>query len=406
MRPFTHTTILLTGLVLGSALTVRPTRAATYYASPDGGGSTCSQDAPCSLSTVVTKPSCGETVYLRGGTYHQNIDVPAYHCGSLSNAVTIASAPGESAIIRGTGGDRVLGDGGPNTTVIFDHLVIDGTDAQFTISFGGSYVRFQYGEIRNASQYWTGPCVQPAGTNWGPNVLIGGGHHMEFLHSRIHHSLCSYAFYLSSAHDVLIDDCELDHNGGYGFQMYTGSYDASYGHHVIRNNRIHDNGFVRGIGLGVLGEGDGVQFYNNVAWNNWGGLEIRGASTNMQIYNNTIVGSVNEPGIIANGSDTKVKNNILWNNAGTMTDTGSGAALSNNLTTDPQFVNAGANNFHLRPGSPAIDAGEDLSSVCATDLEGRPRPRSGKWTLGAYQAGAGRPVVPAPTHLRVRTVPR
>jgi hypothetical protein len=374
--------------------------AATYYASPSGGGATCSQGSPCSLNTVVTKPSCGDTVYLLGGTYNQSIDVPAYNCGSFSNAVTIASAPGETAIIRGPGGDRTLGDGGPNTYIIFDRLVIDGTNSQYTVSFGGSFVRFQDGEIRNASQYWAGPCEQPAGTNWGPNVLVGGGHHVEFLSSRIHHSLCSYAIYLSSAHDVLIDGCELDHNGGYGFQMYTGDYSTSYGHHVIRNNQIHDNGFVRGIGIGILRGGDGVVLYNNVAWNNWGGLEVGG--TNMQIYNNTIFGSVNEAGIIINGQNTIVRNNIVFNNAGTITDAGSGTVQLKNLTTDPQFVNAGANNFHLRPGSPAIDQGDDLSTVFSTDIEGHPRPTGSAWDQGAYEVSGP----PPPTRLRFTTQPQ
>jgi hypothetical protein len=392
-------TSLLIGLVVSGALDVCPALAATYYASPGGSGSTCSQGSPCSLNTVVTKPSCGETVYLLGGTYNQSIDTPAYGCGSFSNAVTIASAPGESAILRGPGGDRTLGDGGPNTYIIFDHLVIDGTDSQYTVSFGGSYVRFQNGEIRNASQYWTGPCEQPAGTNWGPNVLVGGGHHVEFLHSRIHHSLCSYAFYLSSAHDVLIDGCELDHNGGYGFQMYTGNYDASYGHHILRNNRIHDNGFTRGIGLGILRSGDDVLFYNNIAWNNWGGLEVGG--TNMQIYNNTIVGSVNEPGIIVNGQNTIVRNNILWNNAGTIQDTGSGTVQLTNWTTNPQFVNAGANDFHLAAGSPAIDQGDALT-VFSTDIDGHPRPTGIRWDPGAYEFGGP----PPPTRLRFTTQPQ
>jgi hypothetical protein len=53
---------------------------------------------------------------------------------------------------------------------------------------------------------------------------------------------------------------------------------------------------------------------------------------------------------------------------------------------DPHFVDAAANDFHLRSDSPAIAAGTtDGVPVGELDLEGSPRVRSGKIDIGGYQ---------------------
>lgn len=51
------------------------------------------------------------------------------------------------------------------------------------------------------------------------------------------------------------------------------------------------------------------------------------------------------------------------------------------------FVNASADDYHLKSGSPAFDYGFVLSDV-TDDLEGKPRPIGATSDLGAYEAGA------------------
>jgi hypothetical protein len=48
-------------------------------------------------------------------------------------------------------------------------------------------------------------------------------------------------------------------------------------------------------------------------------------------------------------------------------------------------VDAAADDYHLAPGSPAIDAGEALSGV-TIDRDGVERPQGGAHDAGAYEA--------------------
>lgn len=60
---------------------------------------------------------------------------------------------------------------------------------------------------------------------------------------------------------------------------------------------------------------------------------------------------------------------------------------THSVFADPQFVNTSENNFHLRSGSPAHNAGATLgvSIVGARDLDGHPRIRDGKIDIGSYE---------------------
>jgi hypothetical protein len=60
-----------------------------------------------------------------------------------------------------------------------------------------------------------------------------------------------------------------------------------------------------------------------------------------------------------------------------------------NITNEPAFVNLAAGNYRLRPESPCIDAGTNLSATITNDLDGRPRPLDGNGDgLAAFDMGA------------------
>jgi hypothetical protein len=74
----------------------------------------------------------------------------------------------------------------------------------------------------------------------------------------------------------------------------------------------------------------------------------------------------------------------------------------NSIFADPRFVDisygVGANckldNFRLQTNSPALRAGANMSQMFTTDKDGKIRPATGPWTIGAYD----RPSAPTNLH--------
>jgi hypothetical protein len=90
------------------------------------------------------------------------------------------------------------------------------------------------------------------------------------------------------------------------------------------------------------------------------------------------------------GGQTFVSNSILFGNG---TDDAWSAVESHNLREDPSFVDP-LWDFHLRPGSPAIDAGDDVPAggLGANDIDGDRRRRGLRVDIGADEtAGPGEP---------------
>lgn len=77
---------------------------------------------------ALTKLKKGDTLYIKGGTYKEEIDIKSEVAGSSNNYITIANAPGERVILDGTGMDA------PKLLDIK----------------GASYLKIQGIEIRNA----------------------------------------------------------------------------------------------------------------------------------------------------------------------------------------------------------------------------------------------------------------
>ena len=58
---------------------------------------------------------------------------------------------------------------------------------------------------------------------------------------------------------------------------------------------------------------------------------------------------------------------------------------SPNIDADPQFVNAGSDDYHLQAASPCLDIGDNAAVATVLDLDGNPRLSSGTVDLGAYE---------------------
>jgi hypothetical protein len=102
--------------------------------------------------------------------------------------------------------------------------------------------------------------------------------------------------------------------------------------------------------------------------------------TNVKVYNNTFYNNALDIYALSGGSGY-IQNNIAYPRGASIA---SGYVTSNNLTTDPLFVNASANDFNLQLSSPAIDKGVLLSQV-KVDIRNYPRPRRLGQDIGAYE---------------------
>jgi len=404
-----YTVLLSEGILVPGAAT-----AATYYVATTGSDANpCTQAQPCqTIAQGIRSLRSGDTLYLRGGTYTEGINTntqPIPSGTSWSSATVIAAYPGETVILRPSSGWFVVGVGGDASVryIILDRLILDainvnargsGVTAEgYALALGccddANHIRFQNGEIKNA---------------WGQNVDLQGSFN-EIIRSKISNSRGAYGFYISKGHDHLIDGNEIYNNAGYAIHIYSGYYtgpgQGSTDNHIVRNNRMYNNGFDLLFPAMVVSKGTNVLVYNNLIYNNFAGIAIDYSETNAQIYSNTIYNNRNAyAGISMSGSTkgTIVKNNIIYQNAVAMDDQGAGTIQSNNLTTDPKFMNAAANDFRLQSTSPAIDAGVTVS-VVPTDINGLPRPQGTGYDIGAYEY-QGSTTVPAPTNLKAISV--
>ena len=63
------------------------------------------------------------------------------------------------------------------------------------------------------------------------------------------------------------------------------------------------------------------------------------------------------------------------------TNYGSGMMSTNEVHGDPVFLNPSAGDYHIGPGSAALDAGPDAGLM--DDIDGQPRPYGPGFDLGA-----------------------
>jgi hypothetical protein len=134
----------------------------------------------------------------------------------------------------------------------------------------------------------------------------------------------------------------------------------------IFNNTLFDCGSVKGVPSdnvdnGAFGRGPGSP-----------GLMIT-------LTNNIVVLTAGEE-YIAQSSDTSLiaGSNNLWFGGNNLP-----SFLGGSLEVDPLFIDIAAANFHLKPGSPAIDAGVDMG--IGFDFEYLFRPQGKAYDLGAYE---------------------
>jgi len=126
------------------------------------------------------------------------------------------------------------------------------------------------------------------------------------------------------------------------------------------------------VNRGFIG---GIYVMNNTFVNAASGaiIEFENAATGNVLYNNLIVAS-----------------SSVWDKTYAYTDWKKGSNIIIPLLTSAKFVNPGADDYRLSSGSPAINAGLDMSAYGETyDADKKRRPAGAAFDAGAYEFSSG-----------------
>ena len=156
--------------------------------------------------------------------------------------------------------------------------------------------------------------------------------------------------------------------GGHG----GGAHRVHQGITNVINNTFVGNATPIGNGGGLtVYHAAGAYLYNNVFWNN---TAVDGRDVSFYDV-------ITPADLYANDLDLTA-GGILW-----WSSTPPASIDPSNLNkVDPLFVDLGNEDYHLQPGSPCIDTGNNLApQLPTTDMDGQPRIVNGIVDMGAYE---------------------
>jgi len=179
---------------------------------------------------------------------------------------------------------------------------------------------------------------------------------------------------------------------------------------VIRETIVTGNSVSGGASAIRVGNAH-FTLVNSLIVNNTGRPAIHGNDASMNLTNVTIADNGPEGGLLLNNTTATIINSILWEEDGQDVSVGGSGAYTitysdvedgvlpgtGNISADPLF--AGNGNYHLIPGSPAVDSGTDTGAP-VQDLDGNPRPLDGNGDgtgvtdMGAYEFVLFRTLLP------------
>jgi len=391
------------------------------------------EDLPfLTIQKAVNTVEAGDTVVVKQGTYNERVVLPKNVSGTSVQKITIKAEPRRSVLMQGfknfeadyvriegfnitsnsTGWDKKQGVYFKNVigSEIVDNYIYDMRDfgiiggtnsyvsnnyvvkSAYGISIGSNSI-MENNEVERLYR-WLDTGDNDFSRFFGDNIIIRNNYFHGTISSEVPkaHVDCFQTFDNNglSIHNVLIEKNTCIGYFSQGVIAQAKYYDNSSGM-IIRNNI-----FAKASSWGViLNNVKNVSIYNNV-------FDITGVHGTGFKYNST--GGVVKNNIFYNsqttyfGSDVIGSNNIFYNNS--IYDI-TPEKYPNDIFVDPLFVDPENNDFRLQPGSPAIDAGADLSTIFTDDINGNSRPQGSGWDVGPYEyttvAPTTTPSPPTPT---------
>lgn len=390
-----------------------------YYVSPDGSdrGRGSLKSPWRTIRHAVRRTGPGDSVILRGGTYEEEIELSGARGmgGSSGRFWTLRGYPGEDAVLT----DRIYINA---DYVRIKGLHIVGPGGKLAVSDWRGYGR----HVQIVDNYITGAFTNYSGVlnTWGSDTLFEGNT-LELTYSGTQ----THGIYVMAGKDSKGNRGRLENSGTvirnnrivnpsqYGIHVYDSRKKDRDPARLITNLLIEDNYVANSdsrSGIIIQAGRDTriskVMIRNNVIANNPDdGIRIKDLGDgidDIRIFNNTVYGSGKSGILIAPGrvSGVEIRNNIIsgvgrqhvndWGEPRSISIDNNlywpappqfhGAPDSSPLAADPMFTDAAGGQFHLRPGSGAVDSGVALPEV-EYDKDGVRRPRGRAYDMGAYE---------------------
>jgi parallel beta-helix repeat protein len=234
----------------------------------------------------------------------------------------------------------------------------------------------------------------------GGGIGIRGESSAQILDNLISNNLASFGggIELFASGAVLIQGNTIRENRGVSSG---GGIDAvNFAPARIIQNVIVGNSSFKGGGIAWSNPVD-VVINNTIAGNIGVGI-FASFSRNTQFINNIVIATQGQPAFACDTlfgveMPTVFKNNNLYSPGGMAYANGcpDQTGINGNLSADPLFINPSTGDYHLQPGSPSIDAGDNNApQLPATDLDDNPRIFDGDHNgsaivdMGVYEFGS------------------
>ena len=349
--------------------------AKTYYVAMDGNDENPGNKAKPfrTIQKAADTARAGDTIIVRGGIYHENVIMRC--SGRPGGPITLKNYPDEKPIIQPGRRDEqppghgVLLQAQEGYQKPIGWIIIEGLE----IRYGHDGIK-----IYNAHDIVIHNCNIHENYNQGilgngnrvlidRNIIAGNGTNKDTAQNLIH------GIYATGTAFKITNNL-IHSNTAYGIQVVAYDYkeDSMAGpeyaeakNWLVANNTIALNKNRAGI---VIWQ-DGVEnciVQNNIFYRNGGVNGILFYSQQNQHH--------------------PVRNNIFYPPGENLVSSEEGAFRAiGNQQINPCFVDADSFDFHLKAGSPAIDAGF-ADRAPNMDFEGKPRPQDSKVDIGAYEA--------------------
>jgi parallel beta-helix repeat protein len=400
--------LVFLGLVLAKTARAGETHYVSTTGSDRNSGTLSSPWATIQHAVEQSRP--GHTIFVRGGIYQEGevwLRASYQHCGTPGNLLTIKAYQNEVPVFVNSKRPFIIG---------CNYLRVEGLHFENGKSIGveGNTVQLVNNTFTGSGYAWA--AIDTSGTN-----ILLEGNICDINGNTV--GTQGHCYYISHGSDITIRNNKAKGMTGYGIHVFDQrrSEDPPGFERLIKNVIIEGNVVSysqqrSGIILAAYDHAriENVIIRNNVLFNNaHSGIYIPGIVSNVKIYNNTLFGN-GETALLIYGTTRDVANVEIKNNIFDLTKSKSSNAyhvsngkgnnslvLQNNLywskplrlyklsdvspiIGDPHFVNPKEENFHLLPGSAAIDKGIPLSDV-SHDKDGIKRPQGTAFDLGAFE---------------------